>query len=428
MLHARLEHVFGSEPRVRIVPFTDRMSELLAAADVLVDASVGVTCLEALASGCRIVVYGTPPGHSRDNERAIAELGLAQAAGTSEELTALLLEAARTSLPTLPAAELASSQILRTRPRVVPASHRRRRIAVAGSAAVLGALAFGGWTFASPTPYPLLARTFELRPLEGVRTSRPAVALVVRVPPATAVAVAQRLAPLRVHASFAVQQPLSRAQLASLHRLGDDALPVLQPSKQPTDLIGESRSLRRAARGLGLPARFYYLEPRKNFALADYLAARAAGGRPLSGSTRLAPGAIVVVQLGQRPPVARASVMRVITALDARGLRPVSLSELLPSASTRSTDVDRASLTTQAASTARAATSAASRPGALGHASRASSGASATGTNVFSANTMGATCVTGRRRSADISLSVPTPDAVIIARNHTPRPSHALRA
>src|SRR5207253_4743409 len=44
VLHARLEHVFGSEPRVRIVPFTDRMSELLAAADVLVDASVGVTC------------------------------------------------------------------------------------------------------------------------------------------------------------------------------------------------------------------------------------------------------------------------------------------------------------------------------------------------------------------------------------------------
>src|SRR5436190_13354603 len=185
-------------------------------------------------------------------------------------------------------------------------------MSVSGSAAVLGALAIVGGTYASPTPYPLLARTFELAPMEGVRTSRPAVALVVRVPPATAVAVAQRLASLHIHASFAVQQPLSGAQLASLHRLGDDALPVLQPSKQPTDLIGESRSLRRAAHGLGLPARFYYLEPRKNFALADYLAARAAGGRPISGSARVVAGAIFVVQLGQRPPVARASVMRVI--------------------------------------------------------------------------------------------------------------------
>src|SRR5207302_5102411 len=111
VLHARLEHVFGSEPRVRIVPFTDRMSELLAAADVLVDSSVGVTCLEALASGCRIVVYGTPPGHSRDNERAIVGLGLAQAARTPRELAALLAEA-RDEVPALPAAEPASALIL----------------------------------------------------------------------------------------------------------------------------------------------------------------------------------------------------------------------------------------------------------------------------------------------------------------------------
>ncbi len=41
------------EPRVRVYGFTDRMPELLAAADVLVHSTGGVTCLEARAARAR---------------------------------------------------------------------------------------------------------------------------------------------------------------------------------------------------------------------------------------------------------------------------------------------------------------------------------------------------------------------------------------
>src|SRR5207253_10601501 len=45
-VRARLALTFADEPRVRVLAFSERMPELLAAADALVDSSVGVTCLE----------------------------------------------------------------------------------------------------------------------------------------------------------------------------------------------------------------------------------------------------------------------------------------------------------------------------------------------------------------------------------------------
>ena len=57
----RLETAFAGEPRVRVLGFTDSMSDLLAAADVLVHSTGGVTCLEALARDCPVVAYGAPP-------------------------------------------------------------------------------------------------------------------------------------------------------------------------------------------------------------------------------------------------------------------------------------------------------------------------------------------------------------------------------
>src|SRR5581483_3847847 len=71
VVRRRVERRFAGEERLRVVPFTDRMPEYLAAADVLVDGSLGVTCLEALRAGCRVVACCAPPGHSRDNARAL---------------------------------------------------------------------------------------------------------------------------------------------------------------------------------------------------------------------------------------------------------------------------------------------------------------------------------------------------------------------
>ena len=91
---AQLADVFASEPRVTVLGFIDRMSDLLAAADVLVHSTGGVTCLEALARGCPIVAYGAPPGHSPLLAREMAALGLIAHARSPAELGAALVAAA----------------------------------------------------------------------------------------------------------------------------------------------------------------------------------------------------------------------------------------------------------------------------------------------------------------------------------------------
>ena len=117
-LRRRLEQRLGSADRISVLPFTRRMPELLAAADVLVDSTLGVTCLEALSAGCRIVAFGAPPGHSRDNARALAALGLAELPRSSAELTeclARLAQGARGLPSALPRGDDLVAAILGTR-------------------------------------------------------------------------------------------------------------------------------------------------------------------------------------------------------------------------------------------------------------------------------------------------------------------------
>src|SRR6202020_957093 len=85
-LAGKLRRTFASEPRVHVYEFTERMPELLAAADVLVHSTGGVTCLEAMAAGTPVVSYGLPVGHARVNTRAMAALDLVRLANDTTEL------------------------------------------------------------------------------------------------------------------------------------------------------------------------------------------------------------------------------------------------------------------------------------------------------------------------------------------------------
>ena len=76
----------GPGPRVHVYGFTDEMPRLLAAADVLVHSTGGVTCLEAKAAGTPVVSYGLPVGHARLNTRAMADLDLLRLANDTSEL------------------------------------------------------------------------------------------------------------------------------------------------------------------------------------------------------------------------------------------------------------------------------------------------------------------------------------------------------
>ena len=56
--------------------WTDRMPELLAAADVVVENAGGLTSLEAFAAGVPIVTFRPIPGHGRENASAMAAAGV----------------------------------------------------------------------------------------------------------------------------------------------------------------------------------------------------------------------------------------------------------------------------------------------------------------------------------------------------------------
>lgn len=381
-LRRQLEQRFAEEGRVRVVPFTTRMPEYLAATDVLVDASVGVTCLEALRAGCAIVTCGAPPGHSRDNARSLARLGLARTARTPRELPAVLGELL--GHPSAPAelrpAPAAAERILGAELRVLP--RRRRRVLPALAAATLGALVLAGWTFASPTPYPVVAKMLDLGPLTQVQTHEPEVAVVVVAPARRLPPLAERLGRAGVTVSFAIATSPSGGTRREIATLGDELLPDLKVGGARGVLNARARLLA-LGRTLRLGSRFYYLAP-KGFTVGDYVAARTAGGLPVAGSHRMQAGGIVVVYRDR-------ALAALFSSLGRRGLRPVTLSELLASSKTRPKGAAVASAAAPPPVRSRPTTSPAVRSGELGQNSRASTGASATGTNVVRAKMSGAT-------------------------------------
>ena len=81
---------FAGAPRVRVLGFIDRMPELLAAADVLIHSTAGLTVMEALVAGCSVISYGWGRGHIRANNRAFALHGMAQVARDRAELRTAL--------------------------------------------------------------------------------------------------------------------------------------------------------------------------------------------------------------------------------------------------------------------------------------------------------------------------------------------------
>ncbi len=89
-VRARVEAAFRDEPRVRVLGFTDRMSDLLAAADVLVHSTAGLTVLEAHLRGCPTISYGWGRAHIRANNRAFRRFGLAEVATDTQALAAAL--------------------------------------------------------------------------------------------------------------------------------------------------------------------------------------------------------------------------------------------------------------------------------------------------------------------------------------------------
>ncbi len=73
-LRARLDTVARDYPRLRSLGYTDQVSVLMAASDVVVTSS-GDTCREARVIGRRMVLLDIVPGHGRENLMHELELG-----------------------------------------------------------------------------------------------------------------------------------------------------------------------------------------------------------------------------------------------------------------------------------------------------------------------------------------------------------------
>jgi len=83
-LERRLRAAAGSRPGVQVFGFTDRMPELMAAADLVIT-SPGATCMEARTVGRPLLLLDLIQGHGRDNLQHELELG--DAAVTSKNPT-----------------------------------------------------------------------------------------------------------------------------------------------------------------------------------------------------------------------------------------------------------------------------------------------------------------------------------------------------
>ena len=92
-LRSRLERRYADESRVRVIGFTEQMSEWLAAADALIHSTGGLTVLEAHVRGCPTISYGWGRGHIRVHNEAFRRFGFAEVAATRGELSTALRSA-----------------------------------------------------------------------------------------------------------------------------------------------------------------------------------------------------------------------------------------------------------------------------------------------------------------------------------------------
>ncbi len=331
-----LERRYGGDPRVRVLGFTDRMSDLLAAADAAVHSTAGLTVLEAQIRGCPVVSFGFACGHVRVNNRAYRRFGLARVAttrrGLARELRAAIAAGREPdpSFARLPsAASLALAARARERARVP-----RRLIPRAGLAAA-AAIALAAWTMLTDDMYPLVAHAFGVAAVREVQTTRPEVGLIVDTSPAAARPLARRLGREGIQASLAMRGLPSPATLRALAAWADVPMPWLDGGG-PLHSLGTRGRLAAQARALGLGPRFAY-RPDEGMSVSQYLLARAAGGVATRGAVELGPGSAPprlqpgeIVELDRGTGNALAALRR---GLERSGLRAVAASSLVVPAS-----------------------------------------------------------------------------------------------
>jgi UDP-N-acetylglucosamine:LPS N-acetylglucosamine transferase len=287
-LAERLRADFAQEQRVHVYGFTEKMPQLLAAADALVHSTGGVTCLEAMATGTPVVSYGLPVGHARLNTRAMAELDLLRLANDTSELRRHVQESFAQpedtkAEPARPSDAPAVDAVLDAPHRVhaIP-RWRLRLVALATQLTLL--LGVGLWTMSTDEVTALASVFLRVHTVKHVNTDQPDVALILRTPAPDLTSVAAALARQGIHVSFADDAGVpTHATIRSMHGLRDELMPEA-PSSNFLHWTRTRGILRAQAHALGLYHHFYFLQPAGGLSVGQLVLARIDGATPVAGA------------------------------------------------------------------------------------------------------------------------------------------------
>jgi hypothetical protein len=334
----RLRERYGANPRVQLLGFTDRMADLLGAADALIHSTAGLTVLEAQIRGCPTISYGFAVGHIRVNNDAYERFGLASVARSKSELSACLREAlASRPDPDEAFAKLPSPATiaLEARPRIRPFPTVRLRAARLATTGAVAAAIVGG-ALLTDLGYPLMARALGVGTMRSAPAAGREVGILVDAPAASAGKFARSLKRRDITASFALDSAPRSKELEDLFAAGDEALPRID-NGGVFHSFGTGGRLAAAASSMGLKRPFYYEPPNDGRTGLQALLARSAGGHPVGGAVHLdgpadgvaiRPGDFVELDLtGNGRPGAAISALD--SDLGAAGLQGVRLTQLV---------------------------------------------------------------------------------------------------
>ena len=284
-LRSRVAKRLGGEPRLRIMGFTDRMGDVLAAADALVHSSAGLTVLEAIIRGCPVISYGFGVGHVRASNHALERFGLAQVARSRAAIGPCLNRALeRRPEPDGSFARRPSTASLilcdERRARQLPVWRLRTARAITGLAT---AVVLGGWALTTGASYSLMSHFVHMRALTAVATTRPEVGVLVDAPEQDLPGLASTFAAAGIRVSFALDRAPSAAQM-SVFDYGDQTVPRL-PTGGLVRWLQTPEQLTHLVHAMGFRRHFLYESSGPS--VGQWWLAHGAGGRLIAGAVRV---------------------------------------------------------------------------------------------------------------------------------------------
>ncbi len=284
-LRARVAKELGSEARLRIMGFTDRMGDVLAASDALVHSSAGLTVLEALIRGCPVISYGFGYGHVRASNAALERFGLAQVAQNAAALGPALERA----LLRRPEPDSSFARRPSTASLILNDERRARqlpvwRVRTARAATTLtAALALAAWTLTAGASYSLVSEFVHMSPTTTIATSRPEVGVLVHAPASEIPKLASTFAANGIHVSFTLSSAASSSE-TTVFSYGDQAIPLL-PTGGLVRWLHTRAQLHRMLSAMGFGHHFLYAS--NGPSVGQWWLAHGAGGRLIAGEVKL---------------------------------------------------------------------------------------------------------------------------------------------